>query len=388
MEVNGTSKMDFPHLHFESWPFGLVPDEYSVTFMADRRRVRAQLERLLADTLKRPSAISLVWGWFGAGKSHSLKHFENMCKQKGGIVFSYTEFPKGDRRLSFFSLFQQFAHNLDWESIRIAHQEVARRYPGQRKFVQAICPTIPIFRTAMYTLCEGPSQQASDLAYQWLCAEKAPLNMLRKYGISKRIETDDDAINVFAALVKLGAASGRYKRTVWVVDEFNNLEEMRDHEAKRQILSAINTLFNRASNDLTIVLAFGTAVKDNIKTLLSLEPALSSRVSGAALIEVPEWDDENEVLEFVRERLAKYRLPGDEIGDYFPFDEDAVQTVIESIRTEKKRDQTVQLIPRTVMKRLDVVAREAENSILQDGLPIIDRSFVRKVLEEFQDRSI
>jgi len=101
-------KVRYPHLHLVDWPFRTVPDESFYSFMADRTQLVSDIKTLLRNLSRRPSSsMHLMWAWFGAGKTHTLRHLEYLCKtQFTNIVPIYIEFPKSTK--NFLDIYRAF----------------------------------------------------------------------------------------------------------------------------------------------------------------------------------------------------------------------------------------------------------------------------------------
>ncbi len=116
--------MSFQHLKLKDWPFKIVPDETSISFMADRIQLKNEVKTILR-TLSRhqTSSIHLMWAWFGAGKTHTLQHIKYLCeKDFTSIIPIYIEFPRSCK--NFTDIYRLFIDNIDLEVISNAYLEV------------------------------------------------------------------------------------------------------------------------------------------------------------------------------------------------------------------------------------------------------------------------
>jgi hypothetical protein len=65
-------------LGFSEWPFHVLPDEDFVRIWCGRKELREKLDAIFSRLLTKPIfQIHLVYGDFGAGKTHSIKHMLN-----------------------------------------------------------------------------------------------------------------------------------------------------------------------------------------------------------------------------------------------------------------------------------------------------------------------
>ncbi len=70
----------YPHLNLREWPFQVVPDDRFLGVWADRKDILNDVQMILNTLLRREqSTINILWAWFGAGKSHTLKHISFLC---------------------------------------------------------------------------------------------------------------------------------------------------------------------------------------------------------------------------------------------------------------------------------------------------------------------
>lgn len=371
----------FPHYHFTEWPFAVIPDEHSSTFLADRREVKQYLTDLINETKKTPSNIRIIWGWFGAGKSHVLQYLKHLFLKEGWAIPVYHQFPEGGSRLSFLDLYRDFAKNIDVALLGTLFEDVLLTISDQQ--MQKELAKYPMFLKAIGYLSKNISFETKELAYSWFTARKITVAEIRKIGLYKKIESTEDALEVVNAITRLVSLSKKYRRLIWIIDEANNIENLNE-ESKRQMLSALRTLLNTSSTHLTLVLSFGFPMKDAIKKTLALDPALVSRIGSYPIIDIPEWSSNDEILEFIRERFAHYRSNGYKGSPYFPFEESAILQVIKVIDKMKATDPAAQLIPRVILDKLNIIASRLEEDFKNKKLKVISASEVSRILNESQ----
>ena len=128
--VSHNGGMDYPHLRLTRWPFPTVPEPAFCDFIADRKQLGEDIEKLLS-TLSRQntSSIHLVWSWFGAGKTHTLYYFVSQANSTAPdqrkLHAVYSEFPKAAK--SFVDLYRSFAAGLDFDEVIEAYLEISTR---------------------------------------------------------------------------------------------------------------------------------------------------------------------------------------------------------------------------------------------------------------------
>src|SRR5262245_44692565 len=89
--------IDFPHLGLKSWPFHVVPDDETVQTWAGRIAFRKLSCNILRSASRIPtSQVTLLWAWYGSGKTHTLRYLAWLCKtraEKIKLTPVYTIFP-------------------------------------------------------------------------------------------------------------------------------------------------------------------------------------------------------------------------------------------------------------------------------------------------------
>ena len=90
-------KITFKHLGLKSWPFRVVPDDEAVTTWAGRAEFKKLSYGILRSATRIPtSQVTLIWAWYGSGKSHTLRHLAWRCKTHADnitLTSAYTVFP-------------------------------------------------------------------------------------------------------------------------------------------------------------------------------------------------------------------------------------------------------------------------------------------------------
>ena len=230
-------EVKYPHLHLTDWPFRIVPDEISRSFMADRTNLASEIKTLLRGLSRQPaSTMHLMWAWFGAGKTHTLKHIEYLCKAEfTGVIPIYMEFPKGIK--SFLELYKSFVTALDKETIEMAYYE-AFTNPQKEEVPKRLKRDFPDLSSALTFLYQGKPQE-QDIAIRWLRTELKEKQILKNIGILKPIQTAEDCTKVIEWLVRLinigGTSSVTIQRVLWMIDEYQRIENLR-----RPVIDEIN----------------------------------------------------------------------------------------------------------------------------------------------------
>ncbi len=357
-------------------PFRIVPDEDFARIWADRSALRGDIDALLRSFQRPgPSAIHLVWGWYGAGKTHVLLHLDGRCRGDGkSVVSAYTEMPSSAD--GFLDLYRDFATTLlgsNPQLGRIFDEVWTTRFSHNRQaFIRAVCPGVPDFLVAMNYLSAG-LESHKETAARYLAGTRLPLNELRTLGISSRIETDDQAVEGFAAFVRLISQGRNGGRIVWLIDELQNLTQL-SSRAKVKVQGGIERVFNKAPNNLSLVLAYSGRQQDRISNLVS--SAFISRIGAQRRVAIPLME-KTDAIAFVRDLLQAFRSDAAAgIGDFSPFDEQTVEEVISYMEA-----QGWHLKPRSIMECLRSILEEAEAKAAGGQRVAIDLALAKEVLQ-------
>jgi len=373
------SEIKYPHLHLTDWPFRIVPDEVSCSFMADRTQLSNEVRTLLRGLSRQPaSSIHLMWAWFGAGKTHTLKHIEYLCKKEfTEVIPIYMEFPKGIK--SFLDLYKSFVTVLDKETIEIAYYETFTN-PKKEEISKRLKHDFPDLSSALMFLYQGNLQE-QDIALRWLRAECKEKQSLKNIGILKPIQTAEDSTKVIEWLIRLinfgGSSSGTIQRVLWMIDEYQRIKDLR-RPVIDEINSCLHSIFNRCPNGLSIIISFSGYPEKRLPEWLS--PEIRDRIDKRHLLLPPLSKDE--ILTFVKDLLKHFRNPGSNVDEYFPFDQEAVHVILKKIEDEaKKKKRQDEPKPRTIMQCFNMVLQEAEPLIEKGEIKVVTAEFANKVLE-------
>ncbi len=371
----------FLHLGLRRWPFPVVPDREYCTFMADRERLQVDLADLLANLSRREtSSIHLFWAWFGAGKTHTLLYLANRAEQasqKAGttsFVTVYSEFPKSPR--GFLDLFRTFAVGLDPDKLVEAYLEV-RTCPDANALQRKLVLASPDLANALQVLAMGDSQKQIT-ATRWLRAEALPASQLRTVGVSRKIDSPEEAVRILVALVELYGSAARARRrpgnrVLWLLDEFQRIERC-SPKVRDEINTGLHSTFNACPNELGLFLSFSGNPQEGFPPWFSRE--LRDRIGRTKTMVLPPMDAD-EALKFVKDILAEFRLPDFKASNpYFPFTEESVSAILSEVA------KVGELRPRAVMHAMSAVLEEADRLIERRELSYIVSDFALQALRQ------
>ncbi len=371
----------FPHLALTRWPFPVVPDREYCTFMADRQEIQAELAELLHTLSRRnTSSIHLFWGWFGAGKTHTLlylAHRAEIANQRGegiALLTVYSEFPNSVR--GFIDVFRAFTAGSDPDRFVEAYLEIRTGTSAEivhRKLEHAS----PNLAAALHVMATGDAERRL-LAARWLRAEALPAAQLRSIGVSRKIDSAEESVQILAALADLLNEAARSRgrlgaRIIWIVDEFQRIDDC-SAKVKDDINAALRSTFNACPNSLSLFISFSGIPQKGLPSWFSRE--LRDRIGRTKIFVLPPMRSD-EALTFVRDILHHFRPAGFERNAlYFPFTLDAVQAIL--VETAK----TSELRPRAIMHAMSAVLEEADALIERGELAHIERDFALRALSQ------
>jgi len=367
----------FPHLCLHDWPFQVVPAESFFTFMADRKQVAQDAWTILRNLSRRDaSSIQVIWAWFGAGKTHTLKYMAHLCgTEYKALLPVYCEFPRDTR--SFVDVYRAFVEALNVEALVDAYLEVFTS-PRKDEVQRSLHLDAPDLSNALTVLATG-TQEQRDSAIRWLRAEAQPLPELRHIGIGRRVSGADDAVRTLSWLIKVfnvgsGINPGTISRVMWMIDEFQRIEECRPKSVISQINGCLHSIFNRNPNALSIFLSFSGRPQSRMPEWLS--PEIKDRIGIERPILLPPLTPD-EALCFVKDLLREFRPNSSSPpSDFYPFEESAVRLIIRSIQ-QKRGD----IKPRNIMQFFQTVLEEADPLIEQRSLEVVDSEFAERCLK-------
>jgi len=367
----------YPHLYLSDWPFHTIPDDKHCTFLADRKVLVRDVEVLVRNLSRRDhSTIHLVWAWYGAGKTHTLKFIGHECKKKhSAFLVVYTEFPRGTR--SFLDIYRSFVEKIDVSLVTNAYLEVFTS-PRKDEAQAQLQADYPDLSNAMKAISMGRDDQIITALY-WLRGENVPLKELRDIHVAARIDTPEKSLKVIEWIIKLvnwskPAEALDCSRVIWIIDEFQRITKCRG-PVQEEINSCLQSVFNRCPKSFSLFLSFSGKPGKKMPSWLSRE--LADRIGLEKVLLLPPLSTD-EGVEFIKDVLAHYRASGCGAvpSPTFPFDDRAIEAIINIL--QKKTE----IKPRTIMQACNAVLEDAEYLLESGKLNIIDKDFVTSALQD------
>jgi hypothetical protein len=358
------------------WPFHTIPEEQYCTFMADRQQINQDINLLLRNFSRRDhSTINLMWAWYGAGKTHTLKYLAHRCrKEKATFVPIYNEFPREAR--SFLDLYRSFVEKIDIELIQDFYLEVFTS-PRKDEAQKVLHRDYPDLSNAMKSLCTDREDKAT-LAMYWLRAQNVPIKDLKQINISSRIDKAEKALKVIAWLIQLfnwaqSAEQNIPARIIWMIDEFQRITSCRV-PVQEEVDGCLLSVFNRCPRSFSLFLSFSGNPAKTVPSWLSKE--IADRIGIEKVLLLPPLTS-SEAVKFISDVLNHYRDSANSPPiSTFPFDNEAIENIISLL--QKKTE----IKPRTIMQACNAVLEEADMLIESGNLKVINKEFVYSVLYE------
>lgn len=369
-------KVRYPHLHLIDWPFQAASPGFS-RFMADRNQLVTDIVTTLRHLSRRsPSTIHLMWAWRGAGKSHSLMFMAHRCRNDfEGLLPVFTEFP--ERVGGFRDLYRFFTSQLDYELVKECFLEVVTS-PSKVSAQKELNIASPDLANAMKILCMGTERQQGTVI-RWLRGEDVLLRELREVGIGQRIASADEAVKVLVWLIRLMGMSYSLsdsvglRRILWIIDEFQLIGDCRE-PVQKEINRCLVRIWKSCPNSFSLFLSFTGRPEKTFPPWLSKD--LADIIGIEKVIVLPPLQDQEAEI-FVLDLLEQFRPATNAVGAYFPFEEDAVKSLLAKIRKERG-----EIKPRSIMQYFNAVLENADLPIQEGTMKTISADFALNCLKD------
>jgi hypothetical protein len=375
------------NVYLAEWPFKTVPDARFCRIWAGRPELLKTWNEMFDYVVRRnKSTIYLIWGYYGAGKTHGLMHFRWKLFEKEKLAFVvYHEFPKDAR--NFLELYREFINNMDFKLFKSCVEQLFSHARGREEeqtieqIARHVTDNWDPMSKALLNLGDK-DQSKAGIAERWIKADRVMLPELKTIGISNRIETSSDAIRVLSGIIRVLSYPHEkmksFKTVIWMIDEFQSLQMLGSKHAE-EIKGGLISLFNASPNNLCLALAFKTDSPITIKQ--TVPDDMIKRLPAKALIRIPAFKDVQEAEEFILDLLKKFRMKDRPPPDiFYPFSEDAITETLRIVASKSN-----EITPREAMKHFDFVLDQADvRGLIQRKSDRIGTDFVREVLAELQ----
>jgi len=340
-------KVRYPHLHLKEWPFHVVWHESLYPIIADRSQLNANIATLLRDLSRRPtSSMHLMWAWFGAGKTHSIKHMLNNYRAKVRLATAELEYDVTIR--TFTQLYQALMSRLDFETIsEWSNPPTKGSWHDFESFIGGI---------------KSEDYEEKTTAVRWLTGEEKSKKALSRIGIRSPIRNVDTAIRAFSELTRLGGKNN--SAVTLFIDEFQHVAKL-NKNWQESILNGLTKLVNSSPRHFCLIISF--RLRMPMKILSIIPDSMTSRFSGDPFIEVGNFS-RDEAEEFMKCLFRKFRVH--EVEDpYFPYTPESFEAILQTLK-----ERRVEYNPRSLMKIFGHISERFEDSVQN---PPISEEFVK-----------
>ena len=351
-----------------------------VGYEKQKKQLDKYLRRSLADQVGNANFI-MLYGNYGTGKSHALlwaqsrilhdekNTFDSVCyliptlrKDKGKLTFAGAFLDDIVAKSDLMANVQAY-HNFLTECIslcRTAHG-LGHEVPAE-KVVEILIPPVEL------------NNFAKEIYH---CQKEEDFLKL----IAPKTLTDYQAMMIFTRLVNLfvhemeisDTSKRRFKKGAYLfIDELDDLERASVKEA-REVNDILRHIYDNCPNCFCMVIALSAEISQ--LAVLFFDYILSRIHRQIELVVL----DKDDAVAFVREILNSNRVDPDEEGDFFPFEEAAVETIA---------SQLTEITPRKIVTTMQQVIEEvrlaghdpADGAVSVDFLD--DNEIIEEVLGE------
>ena len=364
---------------FAEHPFSLVPGA-GVTHWAGMEYERSLLGDIVESVLTSDTGLSefvIVFGSYGAGKSHALKYLTTAISETRADHFKacalYLPKVRVDQKVDFVRLYKEIVRELGRkffrrlaskisqridaaadalgdEMDREKEKELRRQDPNYflNKVLESVNdedrPMIELFR-----MLESGEEKVLTYLLEGKPAVGEP-------GFTPVIDTDYAATRMLASIframsLKIGNQEPTHQAVYLFIDEVEDMWDLKPVE-QMAIWNGIRELLNRLPQNFCLILAF---TGDAALLEATIPQAIAERISRQN-IELQSLDAEG-AKAFISEHLSNFRRMDFPVSQpYYPFSEEAIDYVLETI---------VVMVPRRIFRSLRTVL---ERAIRREGL--------------------
>jgi len=321
-----------------------------VGYEKQKKQFDKYLRRSLADQVGNANFI-MLYGNYGTGKSHALlwaqnrilhdekKTFDSVCyfiptlrKDKGKLTFAGAFLDDIVAKSDLMANVQAY-HNFLTECIslcRTAHGH-AHDVPAE-KIIEILIPAVEL------------NNFAKEIYH---CQKEDDFLKL----IAPKTITDYQAMIIFTRLVNLfvhemsvsNTDKKRFKKGAYLfIDELDDLERASVKEA-REVNDILRHIYDNCPNCFCMVIALSAEISQ--LAVLFFDYILSRIHRQIELVVL----DKDDAVAFVREILGSNRVSPDGEGDFFPFEEAAIETIA---------SQLTEITPRKIVATMQQVIEE------------------------------
>lgn len=304
-------------------PFRTVPAISNEDIMwAGFKETKNKFDRRIRRIINLPnSVIALNWGEYGSGKTHAARYFSKedvlqaFCPAEQMVLplSIVINFPSNKNSVK--ELFTSIVDKLDFCFI---HQKMMNKQNPinassitDSKFAQKVID---------YLSCTSFD---GDLYMKYLYGSLTAKEK-EKLGFLRSIETDNDIIDIIAALFSFLTENKVYSAIILWIDEFEHIASLSSSNIN-SINNFIKILFDKTPNRLLLMINLTLSAMGDRDDLTSyLHDAVKSRIKEYIEFSIPTPE---QLIDYLYDILNIYRI-NEMNNSLFPFDEDLINHLI------------------------------------------------------------
>ena len=376
-------------MYFRAWPYGVTPEKHS-SLWADRLDLFNTLDELFKNFADRKrSFVQPLWGYLGAGKTHTIWHFRFLLEGGQKLRFIYSKFPTQAK--NFFELYRDgFMPSFDFEAFVKRCSVLWRKLMTQKNEEEAffwildqIAHKSYDFAQVIYNLAKiwsvSPREALRDplfgLSRMWLQGARLGKGDMRAIGVTRDIRNDPNAVFALGGIVRILTCGEAYHEglntspIVWVMDDCHALFA-RSSKEQQLIQRGIRRTIDECPINLLILMSFATTDQEKIR--IGLIDDLRT-VTAYSIVEIPPLT-RKEAFTFIMDLINhdEFKKP-DVTNKFHPYTKDSITKTVDRIV-----DKGVDLLPRNLMKCFEHLTDVAQ----KDKVEPIDAQFVDSFFKE------
>lgn len=303
----------------------------------------------------------MIYGEYGTGKSHALLWAEYYITQRAkqefnSLVFYIPTLKKSKGVMSFQGAFIEDMVN---------KTNIVRELLIFKQFLEELCiqfkkdkgmgPEISRDSVLEKIL---PSVDLSNLAKEIIRCEDedAVLGLLSPKNDYQALLLFTRLTNLFVFDYQLTSGNKRFKNAVYLfIDELDQLQTVTSKEA-REVNDLIRHIYDLCPYSFCMALAF-TATTAELPTMFT--EYVLGRVSRQIILD---FLQPQEAKAFIREILDTARVDSTKKNGYYPFSEDAIETIV---------SQIVSITPRKIVNRMQQIIEEVRLAGIDPGKVLV-----------------
>jgi len=365
------------------WPYDIVSDENSDVW-ADQTDLNKQIHELVdeSDIIPKKSLV-LVWGYYGAGKTHKLHRMKKLVEERIGGICIYSAIPENPKNfgeiyksLFFDQIYERFIEKFakDFFNSSLSKEEIKEKIS---KEISRNNPDMTAVLLKLLTVIKNEGTDSIQIIQirQWLRGET--LNKYTREWFGRKLKEDRDFVNatqmILRALLYKNEKNESAKPVFWVIDDCHFLHSLGPKKFN-SIQKGFLDIFNVAPEKFILTLAFAVGTQDQIRIL----PDLQSRVDNTLHVHVLTKKD---ALKYIKDlHTHKNFVKAEHINKYYPLNEQSANKLIQLI----EETSGMRLLPRFINKLLDKIVRSAQH----DDIRIIDSDYMVKQFNRFKSSMV